>query len=243
MIQSICLSLGLVLSPAADARDYASQLAEIPAGTFNMGSETGAADERPVRAVSVAAFAMGRTEVTLAWYLRCMADGACEPPSWWENGYSESSNLPATSRRRMDLPVTGVSWLQARAFCAWLGPDYDLPTEAEWEYAAGAGKGWTYPWGDNAGDRFLKAPRKDRLEPVGSGEESPLGLFDMGGSVWEWTLDCYGPPRKDGGCNHRVSKGGSWSEHLWNLRVANRSYGFPDVGYKGLGFRVVRHAR
>ena len=228
---------------AEDPRGYAAGMAEIPAGSFRMGSEIGPADELPVRTVPVAAFSMGRTEVTLAWYLRCMADGACEPPSWWRNGYSETRNLPATPAAAMALPATGVSWLQAKAFCAWLGEGYDLPSEAEWEYAAGAGKGWIYPWGDRAEDRFAKVTQKKYLEPVASGEGSPLGLYDLGGSVWEWTLDCYEKPGADGHCPHRVSKGGSWSEHIWNLRVANRSYGFEDVGYKGVGFRVVRHAR
>lgn len=238
------LAAALASLPASGSEPgrYAQEMIAIPAGTFRMGSEIGASDERPVREVSVAAFFMGRTEVTLGWYLRCMADGACAPPSWWRNGYSETRNPPATPKSEMDLPVTGVSWRQAKAFCAWLGAGYDLPTEAEWEYAAGAGKGWVYPWGDRAEARFAKVAQRKWLEPVASGEKSPLGLYDLGGSVWEWTLECYEKAAEAGKCPHRVSKGGSWSERIWNLRVANRSYGFEDVGYKGLGFRVVRHA-
>jgi formylglycine-generating enzyme required for sulfatase activity len=226
-----------------DPRGYASELVPVPAGSFEMGSLAGAADERPVRTVAVGAFRMARTEVTVAWYLRCMADGACEPPTWWGIGYFETRVKAGTAKEAMALPITGVSWRQAGAFCAWLGPGYSLPSEAEWEYAAGAGRGWAYPWGDAAAEREAKSPPRAYLSPVGSRGPNSLGLYDFGSSVWEWVLDCYERAGESGSCGKRVSKGGSWSEHLWNLRVANRSFGFEDQGYKGLGFRVVRHEK
>jgi formylglycine-generating enzyme required for sulfatase activity len=241
---AVCLFAFLAVAVPADSTDprgYASELVPIPAGSFRMGSLTGAADERPVRTVAVNGFRMARSEVTVAWYLRCMADGSCEPPIWWRIGYFENRNRAETSAGAMALPITGVSWRQAQKARAWLGPGYSLPSEAEWEYAAGAARGWAYPWGDAAADRKAKSPPRDYLAPVGTSGPNPLGLYDFGASVWEWVLDCYdgaaGGPR----CTQRVTKGGSWSEHLWNLRVANRSFGFEEQGYKGLGFRVVRH--
>jgi formylglycine-generating enzyme required for sulfatase activity len=239
----IALLAGVVPADTSDPRGYAAELVPVPAGSFTMGSLHGDPDERPVRAVAVDAFRMARNEVTVAWYLRCMADGACEPPTWWNIGYFETRNRAVTTGEAMALPITGVSWRLARAFCAWLGPGYSLPSEAEWEYTAGAGRGWTYPWGDSAAARETKSPPRNYLPPVGTSGPNPLGLYDFGASVWEWVLDCYDPPGGGADCAQRVTKGGSWSEHLWNLRVANRSFGFEEQGYKGLGFRVVRHEK
>jgi formylglycine-generating enzyme required for sulfatase activity len=244
---AVCMTALLAVSASlidsSDPRGYAAELVPVPAGSFRMGSLAGDADERPVREVAVDAFRMARSEVTVAWYLRCMADGACEPPTWWGIGYFETRVRAGTAKEAMALPITGVSWLQARAFCAWLGPGYSLPSEAEWEYAAGAGRNWAYPWGDAASGREAGSPPRNYLSPVGAGRPNPLGLYDFGSSVWEWTLDCYAGAAAGGGCGRRVTKGGSWSEHIWNLRVANRSFGFGDQGYKGLGFRVVRHEK
>lgn len=237
----ILLACAVSTAPG-ESGSYLSEMVSIPSGTFRMGSEIGNKDERPVRAVAVDSFRMGRTEVTIGWYLRCMADGVCEAPTWWTIGYFEDvqSHLPPAAS--MALPITGVSWRQARLFCTWLGPGFSLPTEAEWEYAAGAGKSQVYSWGDRAEDRFQGVERPHGLAPTASSRANALGLFDMGGGVWEWVLDCYKEDKRTRACIHRVSKGGSWSEHLWNLRVANRSFGLEEQGYKGLGFRVVYHA-
>lgn len=212
-----------------------------------MGSTEGDRDERPVREVIVGDFEMGRTEVTVGWYLRCMADGVCAAPTWWFIGYFEETASGMTPAERARLPMTGISWRDAQAFCRWLGPDYALPTEAEWEYAAGAADTLSarrkYPWGDDPRDRIRLAGTRRHLMPSASATPNAFGLHDMAGGAWEWTQDCYGPARKDGTCSQRVTKGGSWSDHTWNLRVANKSHGLETAGYKGLGFRVVRRAR
>lgn len=239
-------------SPAP--RNFAAELVAIPAGSFVMGSEDGDRDERPAHRVNVDGFSMSRTEVTTAWYLRCMADGACEPPIWWATGYFEEIPGDLTAEQRMQLPVTGISWHAAKAFCRWLGPQYDLPSEAEWEYAASSGDNRKYPWGNSASDRYgeaahggRKPAEPKRLMPAGSFPPNPWGLQDLATGVWEWTSDCYEKHEANmhsgGPCENRVTKGGSWSEHTWNLRVANKSYGLETEGYKGLGFRVVRHDR
>jgi len=243
------LAVFCVLIPAAfvsgEPSRNAPAMAEIPAGTFKMGSLDGDRDERPVRTVEVKAFSLSRTEVTVGEYLRCMADSACTPPTWWSNGYFEEISKNLTPGERMRLPVTGVSWRQAKAYCAWLGSGYDLPTEAEWEYAAGAARNWIYPWGNDPEGRY-GSPGSDskprtRLSPAGEGTPSPLGLYDLGHGVWEWVEDCYHATKK-GTCEQRTAKGGSWSEHVWNLRVANKSFGLEEEGYKQLGFRVAYRA-
>ena len=91
-----------------------------------------------------------------------------------------------------DHPVTNVSWEDANAYCEWVGKR--LPTEAEWEYAARGDDGRLYPWGDDP--RGARANINGTLagtSPVGSflESESPLGLLDMAGNVWEWTADWY----------------------------------------------------
>ena len=229
------------LSSWAAAPDYSSELVAISGGMFSMGSENGDADERPIHTVTVKSFQMARTEVTIGWYLRCMADGACSEPSWWKKGYFEESNDTLHTNQRMNLPITGISWQQAFAFCQWLGPEYTLPTEAEWEYAAGGASHWIYPWGNDA--KLDPVPNRlyEKLTPVATHKALSFGLYDMEGHVWEWALDCYDALGPGNTCERRVAKGGSWSEHVWNLRVANKSFGSSDDGYKGLGFRVVRH--
>src|SRR5690606_15144014 len=123
-----------------------------------------------------------------------------------------------TPSERARLPVTGISWRDAQAFCSWLGPGYGLPTEAEWEYAAGSGGATIYPWGDDPDDRIARAGTRRRLMPAASAQPNAFGLHDMGGGVWEWVEDCYEPRGTDEGCRRRTTKGGSWSDHTWNLR-------------------------
>jgi formylglycine-generating enzyme required for sulfatase activity len=227
-------------SPSFALDPYAEELVAIPAGRVVMGGPGGDRDERPAREAAVAAFSIGRTEVTLGWYLRCMAAGACSPPTWWSIGYFEEIPKGLKPEERMRLPVTGVSWRQAQDFCRWLGPGYALPTEAEWEHAAAGGKNFRYPWGDDPEGRREDGSASHRLRPAPASKPNPFGLHDLATGAWEWVDDCYA--RRGGKCISRTTKGGSWSEHTWNLRVANKSFGLENEGYKGLGFRVVYRA-
>ncbi|MBN2201114.1 formylglycine-generating enzyme family protein [bacterium] len=223
----------------------------IPGGSFQMGKDGGGTDEDPAHTVFLDPFYLSRTEITIWEYLACVHDGKCRMPDFWNKPYFEEmpSDEPTGWLR---LPVTGVSWKDALDYCRWLGPDYRLPTEAEWEYACRAGTRTSYFWGNNFRDgaaRFANVGRK--LEPAGSHEPNPWGLYDMIGNAWEWCLDAYSktyyrksPQRNP--CNAAVSpergprvvRGGSWNEYRWNLRSANRYSGDANRGYKGLGFRV-----
>ena len=140
------------------------QMVRIPAGTFNMGSNDGAADEKPVHSVRVASFEMDLTEVTVAQYAACVSKGGCQPApttiDW--NGitdekrriFSEACNGNRSDRQ--NHPVNCVTWNQANTYCRWAGKR--LPTEEEWEYAARGTDGRTYPWGNGApGPRLLNA--------------------------------------------------------------------------------------
>jgi formylglycine-generating enzyme len=160
----------------------------IPAGSFLMGSDAGQPgqeDERPVHRVEVDAFEMSVFPVTRAEYAAFLdATGHDTPREWTEPVFAAG-----------DLPVVGVSWHDAVAYCAWRarsGSAERLPTEAEWERAARGGiDGAAFPWGDDVpawipdgGRGPLPAPW-----PVTLGEPNPFGLFGIAANVHEWCAD------------------------------------------------------
>lgn len=224
-------------------------LAQVPAGSFLMGSETGAADERPVHRVSGPAFAMDRYEVSNGRYLACVRAGACVPPSLSSsNARPHYFDDPAFA----DYPVIFVSWGQAQAFCSFA--EGRLPTEAEWERAAaGSEAPRTYPWGESPPDcskaNFAGCVGDtDRVgrRPAG---QSPYGAFDMAGNVWEWTADWYdagyyrGSPSQDpsgpASGTLKVMRGGCWVSGASSLRTTCRKPNLPDSWAPNVGFRCV----
>ncbi len=157
----------------------------VPAGAFTMGADRGGeADEHPARRVTLGAFEIDRFEVTNDAHTRCVTAGACRAAK----GFGEEFE----GARR---PVVGVSWHDARAYCAWAGGR--LPSEAEWERAARGEDGRRFPWGSDAPDETRatfggarRGPRDVGATPAGAG---PFGTQDQGGNVWEWVEDVYGP--------------------------------------------------
>ncbi len=250
------------------------RMVRIPAGTFNMGSNDGDADEKPVHSVRVASFEMDLTEVTVAQYAACVSAGGCQPApttvDW--NGitddqrriFSEACNGNRSDRQ--NHPVNCVTWNQADTYCRWARKR--LPTEEEWEYGARGTDGRTYPWGNSApGPRLLNACGSECVAwarergqswsamyqaddgwattaPVGSypSGDSPFGLHDMAGNVWEWTASGYSADySKNRTTDNFVGRGGSWSSaDPSNVRAADRSRGSPPHRGPDLGFRCAR---
>jgi formylglycine-generating enzyme required for sulfatase activity len=216
------------------------ELVRLRGGRFTMGTDRyGApAAERPARAVRVGPFAIGRFEVTFAQY----------------DAFARASGRPLPDDEgwgRGDRPVINVSWNDARAYVRWLsrhsGRHYRLPTEAEWEYAYGAGASSLYWWGNgpvkgrevclNCGTRWDGL----RSAPVGSATANPQGLYDMGGNVMEWVQDCMAEKDEPGGgCATRVVRGGAFNKPDDAVHTTARRGLDPVQGYAMVGFRVVR---
>jgi formylglycine-generating enzyme required for sulfatase activity len=210
------------LLPGRGIPQCPSGMIGIPTGTFQMGSTKATAEELPVHAVTISAFCLDRTEVTLAAYRRCVASGACaenSPTVHWpaiEDVDRDfwSTRCHGTRTDRDNHPVNCIDWDMARAYCTWAGKR--LPTEAEWEYAARGTDGRTYPWGNDkptpdhenacgtecaTNDGYNTTPTFGASDgfvataPVGTFPRgaSAFGLLDMGGNVWEWVEDWYQP--------------------------------------------------
>ena len=227
----------------------------IPAGSFSMGSDAGAGDEKPVHRVTVRAFQMTRTEVTFGQYRACVDAGACQPAHTddgscyvW-NGSEWARGTLSASFRGDTQPVVCVDWDQATAFARWAGGR--LPTEAEWEYAAKAGQNTTYAGSENLAEVGWYSENSGLVtHPVGEKKANAWGLYDMSGNVWEWVQDWYhdsysGAPTNGSAWesptgSYRVYRGGSWSLSARYVRVAFRYRYVPAYRDDYLGFRVSR---
>jgi formylglycine-generating enzyme required for sulfatase activity len=192
-------------------------------------------------------FAIGRREVTFEEWDKCAEAGGCKyRPSDRDWG-------------RGDRPVINVSWVDAKAFVAWLsqktGQTYRLPTEAEWEYAARGGADTTFWWGREVGSRQANCAdcntgEAARTVPAGTFKANAFGLFDTAGNAAEWVEDCWndnyrGAPSKGeawltGQCRLRVLRGGAFDSQSRYLRSSSRFRYDSDVRYSANGFRVVR---
>jgi formylglycine-generating enzyme required for sulfatase activity/serine/threonine protein phosphatase PrpC len=221
----------------------------IPAATFEMGSGGASrnADERPRHSVNIRKSAMSKYEITFAEYEKFAAATGRRIP---DNLYLDKATHP----------VFFVTWDDAFYYSKWLtdqtGNKYRLPTEAEWEYAAGAGKTSPFWWGfdeePNRAHCFGCGSSFDPRKPtkVGSFGANPFGLFDTGGNVAEWVADCWhdtytGAP-SDGGvweggdCVYRVARGGAFSSPPQSIRHAKRDRYKSDQTYDHIGIRLVR---
>jgi formylglycine-generating enzyme required for sulfatase activity len=236
---------GIVIIWYEDGREIIPIIPEFVAvegGTFQMGSNRGDSDEKPVHSVTVSDFNISKTEVTFEQYdAFCDATGRDKPD---DKGWG-----------RGNRPVIYVDWQDAFDYCEWMskttGETYRLPTEAEWEYAARGGsksKGYTYSGGNNLyAVAWYDNNSRDKTHPVAQKQPNELGLYDMSGNVYEWCSDWYGdysssPQTDPQGSNseeYRVLRGGGWLHHDSGCRVAFRLGYSPDGRYNFYGFRLV----
>ncbi len=234
LLQPIWASAAPATQPVINS--IGQQLSLIPAGEFDMGSpadQKGHEDDEAMHRVKITrAFRMGAAEVTQAQWLKVMGRKA---------GNFDGGNLP----------VEGISWADAVAFCKKLsemeGKTYRLPTEAEWEYACRAGGTGRFA-GDKLDDLAWYDDNSDaQPHPAGSKKPNAWGLLDMHGNVAEWCADWYGPyaagessdPAGPPAGKARVVRGGSFSSFERGCRCASRSSLSPAYQLKNVGFRIV----
>lgn len=248
----------------------------IHGGRFSMGASDGIGepDEHPRHDVAVGDFCIDLTEVTesafeifiAAGYPRARSiqyptsSGNVTEDLWFgpniltHAGTSRGCNLRgATVGEPTSQPINCVDWFTAVSYCAWRGGR--LPTEAEWEYAAGGARGWLFTWGNTAVDLPTNACASisSSLEGTCGVRDSSaglFGLFGMSGNVWEWVLDAYGQyapvqgvseePNHGTPSSTRVYRGGSWGHgNVIDLRRTNRARSDPSYKSADLGFRCV----
>lgn len=261
LFASVCL---LHVSVLAQPGQLSSSMALLSGRTFVMG--TGASDidtlitkfgtkrrelfiaEQPARSISLRDFSIDRTEVTNAAFKQFVD----AHPEWsreriprdrhngeylkdWVNG--------SHPRDAGELPATFITWDAAVAYCASVGKR--LPTEAEWEFAAGGGRSSEFPWGGEmpdatkanwSGTGLGKPSRVASFPPTGP------GLHDLAGNVWEFVQDAWRDTYESSQTSpgRRVIRGGSFAAAAVNLRVRYRD-SHPETGAgPHVGFRCAR---
>jgi len=214
----------------------------IPAGWFLMGENSGRKSNKPQRRVYLNAFEIHVTEVTRQDFALFVAASGYQAPGWQPDGQEEDDRLP----------VVGVLWEDADAYCRWLG--MRLPTEAEWEKAARGIDGRIYPWGEEWEDRKANTLESGlgELLPVGSFPtgSSPYGLLDMTGNAAEWVADyfdpkyyTYAPAHNPPGPDQimdRVLRGGSFAGPAEFGTTYFRDSSHSDRPNVRVGFRCVK---
>jgi gamma-glutamyl hercynylcysteine S-oxide synthase len=255
---------------------------EVPAGAFTMGAvyEPWAYDnELEPHEVELPAFQIDRAPVTNGEFAefvdgrgyrsrKCWSDAGWEwkeregaqAPLYWEQGAYGWERVRFGKREPITPwePVQHVSFYEAEAYASWAGKR--LPTEAEWERAAGwhyhEGK-FRYPWGQ-AWMGFEASLDRRRFSPAPAGSYaggvSPVGCVQMAGDVWEWTASGFHPypgflsfpspecSEVNFGDDVRVLRGGSWATDALIARTSFRRWESPERRELFAGFRCARDA-
>jgi len=208
----------------------------IPPGTFLMGSD----DEKPIHQVTITrGLWLAVTQTTQAQ---------------WQ---AVTRKNPSYFKGDPNLPVEQVSWEDCAGFVKALAPaapeglEFDLPTEAEWEYACRADSTTAWSFGDDESDlgdhAWFDGNSDNKTHLVGTKRPNALGLYDMHGNVWEWCKDWYGPykpdpvrdPQGPRSGEYRILRGGSWTGSPWYSRSADRYRIDPTDHYGDAGVRLV----
>jgi iron(II)-dependent oxidoreductase len=243
------------LAAAGDPRGAVTDRVTIPSGVFTMGD--------PGRSVALPAYAIDRFPVTVAAYAAFIASGGYHDARWWsaegwawrEAGAIEVPRFWGEEEWRAYLllnhPVVGVSFHEAEAYATFRGAR--LPSEAEWEKAARGTDGRKYPWGrewrdDACGMRGV-GPRTTVPIGVFPKGQSPYGVRDLVGAVWQWCTDPFlgwGGSADEASSNaplmssaRRTTCGGAWNTLQWSVSCLGRN-GYPVTArFSNLGFRCV----
>jgi len=237
----------------------------IPGGRYTLGGDPHASWSLPRQHVQIEDFCIGRLPVSCLQYtsflnsLEDREEALSRAPRLFSSGGAlmverdGALHLPERDPSGVpwdpNWPVFGVSFEDARAYCAWRGAQdgvaYRLPDEKEWEVAARGADGRFYPWGNVWEPTYCKSaharPGPAHLEPCGSfpQDRSPYGVMDMAGGVADWTVsDVVGA--RDGEVTERIYRGGSWNHLDLHARAASRHAASPQAVSVSVGFRLAR---
>lgn len=245
LIPVAAVSYWLVHRAAGSSRDGAP-LVRIEGGVFTMGDD----EFFPMREVYVDPFYIDGVEVTTERYAKYLGEnGSLAPPDEWQS---------VDLKKHGQMPVVGVSWNDADAYCHWVGKR--LPTEAEWERAARDSDQRMYPWGnaEPSATRAIFARKAEDaygggLEPVGTLEagRSKEGVYDLEGNASEWVSDWFtesfnvndvrnpkGPPTGE----KKVIRGSGWHEPAGRIGGSRRYQASPENRTDDVGFRCAMDA-
>lgn len=233
------------------------EMVTVPVGIFTMG------DGAEAHQIVLPTFFIDRHPATNADFAAFVnSDGYRNREYWttmgWQekekNGWTQPAYWEDKEEIKPAQPVVGVSWYEAVAFCNWraarTGLPYRLPTEAEWEKASRGTDGHQYPWGDEWDE--LRCNTREggpgRVTEVGAYSpigDSPYGIADMAGNVWEWCNSAYGEyPYEDHDGREdleadaaRTVRGGSYAFHSNVARCSFRDKEPSIVRLEDTGFR------
>ena len=258
------------LSAGANASSYpVTYLAEEPAGGF--ANDTYRATKLALRRCNAGSFKMqgsttttltkpfymGVFEVTQKQWMLVMGSWPNESPSS-SNGSGDGYPAYYVSYDNIRGSSNGAKWPSSAAVDAtsFIGKlqartqlNFDLPTEAQWEYACRAGTTTTYYWGNsmNGDYAWYKSNSSAKSHPVGTKKPNAWGLYDMSGNVWEWCLDWYGSslaygtdPKGSSSGSGRVLCGGCWYNSESYCTSSIRYEYYPSNNYHYYGFRLSR---
>jgi formylglycine-generating enzyme required for sulfatase activity len=219
-------------------------MVQVPEGAFTMGDDAGQPDERPARGVRLSAFQIDRYEVTVGEFREFVRATNYQSDAERQGKPAGETWRADNVGARFDHPVRFVSWWDADKYCRWRNKR--LPSEAEWERAARGDDRRRFAWGTDFDP--ARVPANDTA-PVGFylTNGSPVGAYDMSGSVWEWVNDWYAPdyyargtndnpPGPDSG-DQRVLRGGSFTNGPDDMRVTRRIKDDAGRGNGDVGFR------
>ncbi len=253
----------------ANASSYpVSYLTDVPSGGFN--TDEYKTTKLVLRLIEPGSFKMcGSYDVTLTKPFYCgifevtqrqweLVTGS-NPCSSTSYGTGDSYPVHYVSYNMIRGSSAGAGWpgstavdgssflgkLQART-----GIDFDLPTEAQWEYACRAGTTTTYSYGNSVDGNYMwySSDSSSKSHVVGTKQPNAWGLYDMHGNVWEWCLDWYGSlssgvtdPLGSSSGSSRVTRGGGWSSNGdYCTSSDRRGRNDPANGDCINGFRLVR---
>lgn len=221
-------------------------LKRIEAGSFMMGGSYDVMLTKP--------FYCGLFEVTQRQWELVTGSNPCSSTSY---GKGNSYPVHYVSYNMIRGSSAGAGWpassaVDSSSFLGKLrartGLDFDLPTEAQWEYACRAGTTTACSYGNSANGNYMwySSNSSSKSHEVGTKSPNPWGLYDMHGNVWEWCLDWSSilsggtDPKGSSSGSYRVRRGGSWNCSASDCTSSYRNVIYPSNGSNDFGFRLVR---